>query len=99
MLIAQEKQDTLASVLMFVGALNWLFVAYKLSSLSTSPIPDLFATLAKSPITKYTPKEAAKYATLKQTQMLVYVVVGVAALSQSKKTYTEFKTILPMQKK
>lgn len=88
-MLSVEKKTSLAKVLIFVGALNWLVVAYKLSNMATSPIPDLFSMLAASPIAKFTPATAKKYASLKKVQMLVYVAVGFAALSQAQETYKQ----------
>lgn len=73
-----------AKTLVVIGAINWLVVAIKLQSMETSPVPDLFAFLGgyvpKIPGVSKIPDSMTKYTTLKNVQMVVYILVGLSAM-------------------
>lgn len=89
-MIAVPQANDASRLLMFIGSINWLVVAWHLTSADATPIPDLFKLLA-GPISGVTPENVRSKVSLKRVQTMVYFVVGCAAIYQGNKVYAKYK--------
>jgi len=89
-MLAVPQANTASRILMFIGSINWLFVAYHLTSADAKPIPDLFKVLSGT-IGGIVPENISKKTSLKRVQTVVYFVVGCAAIYQGNKVYAKYK--------